>query len=320
MLDYLRNLTKSEEEKRQEAMNAYLDDALAPGQRQQVESDLAQNEGQRAELDQMRLLQQQMRQLPQRRVRRNFTLDPALYGRPQRELLVQAYPVLRTATVLAAFIFIFVITANLFLNDTAGTMSGAEPVTMQEESHEAVIAEAAVEEAVVEEAEADSMAMDAELMEEAEEMPLIAEEVAVDPRIEMPAEAAEFALEQLEIGPEAAVPLESAAPPEEPKAVGPAENGALAVMPTMVAKGTAGAELAEELQSAPVVVATEPAEQPGSRSAEVTGAEDDVSVSEIQAQGDEGSFWVNSLGLIVLLLGIIFVVLIVLTLLARRRL
>ena len=308
MLDYLRNLTKSEEEKRQETLNAYLDDALALGQRQQVESDLAQDEGQRAELDQMRLIQQQMRQLPQRRVRRNFTLDPALYGRPQREPLIQAYPVLRTATVLAAFIFIFALAANLFLNGTAGTMSSAEPVAMLEESQEAVIAEAAVEEAA------------ADSMEEAAEAPLIAEEMAVDPEFEMPADEAEPALEQLEMESEAAVPLESAASPEEPKAVGPAENGALAVMPTMVAERTAEAEPAAELQAAPMAVATEPAEQLGSRSAEVTGAGEDVSVSEVQAQGDKGSFWVNSLDLIVLLLGIVFVILIVLTLLARHRL
>jgi hypothetical protein len=88
----------------------------------------------------------------------------------------------------------------------------------------------------------------------------------------------------------------------------------------MVAEGTAGTEPAAELQPAPMVVATEPAEQLGSRSAEVTGAGEAVSVSEIQAQGDNGSFWVNSMGLIVLLLGIVFVILIVLTLLARRRL
>jgi hypothetical protein len=347
MLDYLRNLTKSKEEKRQEALNAYLDDVLAPGQRQQVESDLAHDAGQRAELDQMLLLQQQMRQLPQRRVRRNFTLDPALYGRPQREPLIQAYPALRTATVLAAFVFIFAIAANLFLNGSAGMMSGAEPVALQAESHEAVIAEAVVEEveadsmamdaasmeeagadsmamdaASMEEAEADSMVMGAELIEEAAEAPLIAEEIAVNPEFEMPADEAELALEQVEMGSEAAVPMESEEPPEEPKAVSPVENGALAVMPTMVAEETAGAELAVELQSAPRAVATESTEQPGSRLAEVTAAGEEVSggVGEIQAQGDDGSFWTNRLGLFVLLLGIVLVVLIVMTLLARRRL
>ena len=347
MLDYLRNLTKSKEEKRQEALNAYLDDALAPEQRQQVESDLAQDEGQRAELDRMRLLQQQMRQLPQRRVRRNFTLDPALYGRPQREPLIQAYPMLRTATVLAAFVFIFAITANLFLNGSAGMMSGAEPVAMQAESHEAVIAEAVVEEAEaeprgmdaesmeeaeadtmamnaesMEEAEADSMAMDAESMEEAEEAPLIAEEMAVAPEFEMPVDKAELVLEQVEMESEDAVPLERAAPAEEPKAVSPVENGALAVMPTLVAEGTVGAELAVELQSEPMALATERAEQPDSRSADVTSAGEEVgvSVSEVQDQVDNGSFWVNNMGLIVLLLGMIFVVFFVLTLLARRRL
>jgi hypothetical protein len=315
MLDYLRNLTKSEEEKQQETLNAYLDDALTPEQRKQVESNLAHDEGQRAELDQMRLLQQQMRQLPQRRVRRNFTLDPALFGRPQREPLVQAYPVLRTATVLAAFVFIFALAANLFLNGAADMMPSAEPVAMETESQEAVIAEAAAEEVVE-----DSMVTAAESIEKAADVPLITEEVAVDPRFEMPADEAEAALEQLEMESEAAVPLDSAPPPDEPRAVGPAENGELAVLPTIVAEGTAGAELAAELQPAPMVVATEPAEQLGLRSAEVTEAEEDVSASEIQAQGDRGSFWANRMGLIVVFLGIVFVILIVLTLLARRRL
>ena len=51
MLDYLRNLRKSEEEKRQEALNAYLDDALTSKQRQKMASDLAQDEALRSSLD-----------------------------------------------------------------------------------------------------------------------------------------------------------------------------------------------------------------------------------------------------------------------------
>ena len=314
MLDYLRNLTKSEEEKRQEALNAYLDDALELEQRQQVESDLAQDADLKAELDQMRLLQQQMRQLPQRRVRRNFTLDPALFGRPQREPLIQVYPVLRTATVLAAFVFIFALAANLFLNGAADMMPSAEPVEMEAESQEAVIAEAPAEEGVE-----DSMVTAEESVEKAADVPLIIEEVAVDPRFEMPADEAEAALEQLEMESDA-VPLDSAPPPDEPRAVGPVENGALAVMPTIVAEGTAEADLAAEPQPEPIAVATEPVEQIEPHSAEVDRAEEDVSASDTQAQGDRGSFWVNSMDLIVLLLGIVFVILIVLTLLARHRL
>ncbi len=146
MLDYLRNLTKSNEEKRQEALSAYLDDALAPEQRGQVEQRSGAMRALRAELDQMRLLKQQMRQMPQRQVRRNFTLDPALYGRPRREPLVQAYPVLRTATVLAAFFFIFALAANLFLGGTAGMAPAAEPVMVESDMGEELLAEAAVEE------------------------------------------------------------------------------------------------------------------------------------------------------------------------------
>ena len=313
MLDYLRNWTKSKEEKRQEALNAYLDDALAPEQRQQVESELAQDEALRVELDQMRLLQQQMRQLPRRRVRRNFVLDPALYGRPQREPLVQAYPVLRTATALAAFFFIFAFAANLFLNNRVGMMPAAAPAMIEQEAGEALIAEA-----VVEEAEAEPMAM-----EEPAEESLMFEEMAVDPEFEKSADEAGNELELLEMDSEAAAPLESAASAEGPKTESLVEEDrALAAAPTMAIEGTEEAELTAEQQALPKAAATELAMQPGPRSAEESRVGDDASIdsSEIQTPRAERAFWTNSMGLIVLFLGIVFVILIVLTLLARRRL
>ncbi len=114
MLDFLRNWTKSAQEKRQEALHAYLDDELAPVERTRFEQQLAADAELRTELQQLRFFKQQLRQMPHRRVPRNFILDPAAYGRPKREPLVQAYPILRTATVMAAFIFIFVLALNFF--------------------------------------------------------------------------------------------------------------------------------------------------------------------------------------------------------------
>ena len=313
MLDYLRDLTKSKEEKRQEALGAYLDGALAPGQREQLESDLAQDKGLQLELDQMRLLKQQMRQMPQRRVRRNFVLDPALYGRPRREPLVQAYPVLRTATALAAFFFIFAIAANLFLGGTAGMAPAAEPMMVESEMGEELLAEAAVEESAgcirVSEAPggdaADSMAMEA-----AGDAPFAAEEMAVDSEFEMTEEEAESALSLREMEAEAAMPMESAPPAEsaQMEELAEAKDG-LAAAPTMAAEATAEAELASELQALPTAVAAESAVQTG------PGA-----VDERRSSDDEGSFGVERMGLVVFLLGAAFVILIILTLVARRRL
>ena len=162
MFDYLRNLTKSVEEKQQEALNAYLDDALSPQERQQFEQLLARDADLRLAVEQRRALQMQMRQMPRRKVPRNFTLDPALYGRPQRQPLFQLYPVMRLATVLTAIFFILAIGADLFLYGGGAPASGdaAQDVAMvAEEAMEALDAETAVEvtrivtEVVVEEGE-----------------------------------------------------------------------------------------------------------------------------------------------------------------------
>ena len=98
MFDFLRNLTKSAEEKRHEQITAYLDDSLSSADRTHFEAALEQDASLQAELEQERAVKQALGQLPQRRVPRNFTLDPALYGRPARQPLIQAYPVLRAAT------------------------------------------------------------------------------------------------------------------------------------------------------------------------------------------------------------------------------
>ncbi|MEJ2754054.1 MAG: zf-HC2 domain-containing protein, partial [Chloroflexota bacterium] len=98
MFDFIRNLGRSEEQRQQEALSAFLDGELAPDEIARVEQDLASNSNLREELAEMQLWKSQMRDLPARRVPRNFTLDPGIYGRPQRRPFAGAYPVLRTAT------------------------------------------------------------------------------------------------------------------------------------------------------------------------------------------------------------------------------
>lgn len=176
MFDYLRNLTKSAEEKQQEALNAYLDDALSPQERQQFEQLLARDAELRLKVEQRRALQMQMRQMPRRRVPRNFTLDPAVYGRPQRQPLFEFYPVMRAAAVLTAIFFILALGTDLFLAGQGSQSSSQGVALMVEESTsdtavEAPLAAQAVEVTrVVTETtaeEGDSAAADSALMMEA---------------------------------------------------------------------------------------------------------------------------------------------------------
>ena len=134
MFDFLRNLTKSVEEKQQEALNAYLDDALSPQERRQFEQLLARDADLRLEFEQRQALQMQLRQMPRRRVPRNFTLDPAVYGRPQRQPLFEFYPVMRAATVLTAIFFILALGADLFLGGPGGLASPQGVALMVEET------------------------------------------------------------------------------------------------------------------------------------------------------------------------------------------
>ena len=59
MFDFLRERTKSSTEITQEALNAYLDNALAAAERQRLEQQLGQDARLRAELQQLRVLKQQ---------------------------------------------------------------------------------------------------------------------------------------------------------------------------------------------------------------------------------------------------------------------
>ena len=314
MLDYLRNLRKSAEEQQQEALNAYLDDALAPQQRQQVENELAADANLQADLAQMRALQQQMRQLPQRQVPRNFMLDPALYGRPRREPLIQAYPVLRTATVLTAFIFIFALAANVFLGSASNLASeSAESVAMIAES----AAEPAFEEAVELEAEP-AMEMEAqpeaaeEMVEEESEIALSFAQAADETTAAeqaMPAQAlGESAFEGSEAVIEPQATLESADKLREtlPAIMETEEASAGLPAPPLAASTAVATEIARQL--IPQIVPTHIASGQGEELASEVGAPDGV-------LGSLGGF-----SLIVLLLGIVLLILLVLTLMARRRL
>lgn len=195
MFDFLRNWTKSAAARQQETMTAYLDNALSPAERQRFEQQVAQDPALQAEVAQQQQTRALLRQLPPRQAPRNFTLDPALYGRPARQPLVTYYPALRAATVLTAVLFFFVIALNL---STGGSVSMAPAdtavsqltsVTTSEETADGLAFESApaaapfsVEEPALEEAASESIA-DSTAAE--------AEATAAAPPTELPAAAVE---------------------------------------------------------------------------------------------------------------------------------
>lgn len=159
MFDFVRNLSKSEAEKRQEALSAYLDEALSAGRRQAFERQLADDANLQQELETQRLIRQQMRALPRRSVPRSFTLDPAVYGAPHKEPLVQAYPVLRAATALTAFFFVMALAFSLVNKGAFSQSAAMAPMAAEapmEESEIAAAPQMAADEVVTEEVAADT--------------------------------------------------------------------------------------------------------------------------------------------------------------------
>jgi len=205
MFDFLRDLRKTAEEKHQERVQAYLDDALTPRQRQQFEQEMTQDSGLQAEIDSLQLIKQQLRQLPHRPVPRSFALDPALYGRPARQPLFQFYPVLQGATVLTALFFMLALSLSLFSQPETASPSVAsapqaaevpEAETAEEPMREEPAAELFAEDSAAEEA-ASAPAIADEAVELTrviiEEVIVEAEEVAEEESIEEEAPAEETA-------------------------------------------------------------------------------------------------------------------------------
>lgn len=208
MFDFLRQFRQTAEEKRQEALSAYLDDALPPRQREAFERLLDEDAELRRALTAQRRIRQQMLRLPQRAVPRSFTLDPALYGPPRKERLAQAYPVLRAATALTAVFLLIILGANLW---TGPGMGGADMVSMAEpmpaaaplfeaaEMEQEMVAETAVAEDVV----VESFALEALPTDTARVITEEAElEIVVEVEPEM-AVAGAMAEESAELPPEA---------------------------------------------------------------------------------------------------------------------
>ncbi len=146
MFDFKRG--RGDGDRQQEAIDAYLDNVLTPAERARFEAQMAADARLRAEVEQLRALRLQLRAMPRRRVPRSFALNPAAYSRPKAQPLLQLYPALRGATALSAFMLIFVLALGVFSGQFGGGAPEASQMAevAQEDAAQAVVGEAVVEE------------------------------------------------------------------------------------------------------------------------------------------------------------------------------
>ena len=93
-----------------EKLSAYLDGQLKPSEIARLESRLQSDPELASVLKDLRQARGILRQLPHRRVPRNFTLTPKMVG--QKPPLPRSYPVFRFATVLATILLFFTFATN----------------------------------------------------------------------------------------------------------------------------------------------------------------------------------------------------------------
>ena len=93
-----------------EKLSAYLDGQLKPSELARLESRLQSDPELASVLKDLRQARGILRQLPQRRAPRNFTLTPKMVG--QKPPLPRSYPVFRFATVLATLLLFFTFATN----------------------------------------------------------------------------------------------------------------------------------------------------------------------------------------------------------------
>jgi anti-sigma factor RsiW len=280
MFDFLRNRGRSDQERRQEALSAYLDGELTPADHDRFEQRLAENSDLRDDLAEMQFWRQQMRDLPPRRVPRNFTLDPALYGSPQRQFWSSAYPILRNATALTALLFIIALAANVYMSSFP---MGAVPQSAEVPALESTplqsfeVAEEAPEEIAQEEGEMtaeERVVVETDVVEEEElpsEMPAeapLATPFALETSIDKETEAAEAPVE-ISGADEASAAAAVEEPAEEPKFSKP--------------EGPIAEELREELAQSLDIIEETPGSPPtgAEESGPSTGDESVISAEEI---------------------------------------
>jgi len=129
------NLFRSPEDRDDELLSAYLDNALAPGDHLKLEARLAVDLKLRRTLNELRAVKTGLTDLPKVKPPRNFTLTPALAGQPARRPASPLIPALNWATTVAAILFVAVLSADLMGNRfLAAPPSESQVLTTQVEA------------------------------------------------------------------------------------------------------------------------------------------------------------------------------------------
>ncbi len=129
---------RSEEERRDELLSAYLDGELSEREREQLEARLSQDPALRAELRTLHQTVSLVHQLPQVSAPRNFILsesvlrrrEPAPAPEPRR---AWAAPLLTAATAVVSLLFVVVLAGDLLLPGVGGLASAPQPMLQSEE-------------------------------------------------------------------------------------------------------------------------------------------------------------------------------------------
>ncbi len=111
------NFFKSNEEKREEQISAYIDQQMSAAERQGFETLLGQDADLREQVEAQQEVKALLSKMPKLKAPRNFVLDPAVYGgkAPAPSFFEQLYPKMRLATAAASFLFVIVLGAGLLL-------------------------------------------------------------------------------------------------------------------------------------------------------------------------------------------------------------
>ncbi len=138
-----------------ELVSAYLDGQLKPSDSARLEARLKTDRELVSVMDDLRAARNLLRQLPQRRAPRNFTLTRKMVG--QNPPMPRAYPIFRFATALATLLFFFTFGLNFAAQQLAASpptgMGGGGDVNLYAQEAPAA-AESAVTEAPATEAAA----------------------------------------------------------------------------------------------------------------------------------------------------------------------
>jgi hypothetical protein len=134
-------LFQTSQDRDDELLSAYLDDELSPADRARLESRLKTDSRLRATLQGHRLVKSNLSALPRVKAPRNFSLTPAMAGQPAHRAS-RLIPALNWATALAAVLFAVLIATDLSFSVGAAPESSLEFAVPAEEGDTANVQDA----------------------------------------------------------------------------------------------------------------------------------------------------------------------------------